>query len=92
MACTSPPIRDRKVMLITRYFDDVLDDGSKNIHKALGGAAWAAKMLTLDQPGDVRRYAVPSEALRDEVAVRALLARRVDFSKDAVARVKITMI
>ena len=51
----------------------------------------ALKILTLDAPGDIRRYAL-SRAVLGEEQVRRVLGRRVDFSVEAVARVKLTMV
>jgi hypothetical protein len=51
----------------------------------------ALKLLTLDAPGDIRRYALDRRLLSEE-QVRAVLGRRVDFSADAVAKVKLSMV
>lgn len=50
----------------------------------------ALKILTLDAPGDIRRYNINSAVL-SETQVRALLGRRVDFSKEAVKNVKLNI-
>lgn len=50
----------------------------------------ALKILTLDAPGDIRRYSIDSAVLNEQL-VRAILARRIDFSKEAVKNVKLTM-
>ena len=62
------------------------------IKAAFAALVWATKLLALDQPADIRRYAMPTTGLDPpltEERVRALLARRVEFSRDAVQRVKI---
>lgn len=51
----------------------------------------AMKILTLDAPGDIRRYAIPAGSL-DEDTVRRILSRRIDFSKEAITKVRITVI
>ena len=45
----------------------------------------ALKVLTLDAPGDIRRYTINKTALSEE-QVRSVLSRRLDFSKEAVAK------
>ena len=67
---------------------------------------WALKILTLDQPGDIRKYVVPisvtatisdgqndgSDAgLLTELKIRKIMGRRTDFPKDAVLNVKIVI-
>jgi len=51
------------------------------------------KLLTLDQPADIRRYVIPHQLQPPltEERIRAFLGRRTDFSKDAVLRVKINI-
>lgn len=54
------------------------------------------KVLTLHQPSDVLRYTNNSvlvqsdEILADENQIRALMRLRLDFSKEAIARMKIS--
>jgi len=65
------------------------------VKAAFAALVWTTKLLALDQPADIRRYAVPATGLDPpltEERVRALLARRVDFSRDAVQRVKINFV
>jgi len=65
------------------------------VKTAFAALVWTTKLLALDQPADIRRYAVPATGLDPpltEERVRALLARRVDFSRDAVQRVKINFV
>ena len=54
---------------------------------------WSLKILTLDQPADVRRYMLPTaeeaEEYLDDDAIRLIMSKRIEFSKDAVAKVKI---
>ena len=54
---------------------------------------WSLKILTLDQPADVRRYMLPTtedvDEYLDDDAIRLIMSKRVEFSKDAVAKVKI---
>ena len=51
----------------------------------------ALKILTLDAPGDIRRYSISAETLSEE-SVRKILYRRIDFSKDAVLKVKLNIL
>jgi len=52
---------------------------------------WALKVLTLDKPADIKRYAVPSACkdIVDATFIRKLLAKRVDFSREAISRIKL---
>ena len=49
----------------------------------------ALKILTLDAPGDIRRYNI-DQAVLNEALVRAILGRRMDFSKEAIKNVKLS--
>lgn len=49
------------------------------------------KILCLDHPADIRRYFFP-KTLVTEQKVRFVLSRRVDFPKEAVAKVKINFL
>ena len=63
---------------------------------------WTMKLLTLDQPADVRRCRVPFQKANlvstmgsggdaDADVVKCILARRTDFSKEAILRMKIDL-
>ena len=63
---------------------------------------WAMKILTLDQPADLRRCQVPfkkanlisvkGETLDSSAAlVKCILSRRLDFSREAIFRMKINV-
>ena len=65
---------------------------------------WALKVLTLDLPADIKKYVIPlgvidsnsvgdtcSSGLLSENKIRNIMGRRVDFSKDAVLKVKVTI-
>ena len=45
------------------------------------------KVLTVDAPGDVSRYKIPSDVL-ESAAVREILSKRVDFSREAISNIK----
>jgi hypothetical protein len=86
-----------QVNLVCEYLDELNTEDSADIKDALSQIKWAAKVLSLDQPGDIRRYNIQmSKSQRpfkklDETLVRAIMARRVDFSKDVVSKVKIVI-
>ena len=63
------------------------------VRNAFASLTWAMKLLTLDQPADIRRYVIPRQLQPPltEERVRTLLGCRSDFSKDAVLRVKINI-
>jgi hypothetical protein len=89
-----------EINLICQYVDQLctqMDDNSE-IKEALGPIKWAAKILALDQPGDIRKYNIvqgssSSRPFRklDEALVRDIMSRRVDFSKDVVSKIKINI-
>lgn len=80
---------------LTQYVEalvDHLDEAHiQTVKQTFASLNLALKILTLDAPGDIRRYTL-SKALLTEERVRAVLGRRVDFPAEAVARVKLTMI
>ena len=53
---------------------------------------WVLKLLTLDQPGDIRRIQLSTEIFpvgQDDSVIREVLARRVDFSVEGISKAKI---
>lgn len=79
-------------MILTRYAEslvDHLDESSiSTIKQSFAALNLAMKILTLDAPGDIRKY-ILNFSLLDEEQVRAVLSRRVEFSVDAIAKVKL---
>lgn len=61
------------------------------IIQVFGQLSWFGTLVTMDQPGYVRRYNVPSDIF-DEATVRVIMARRVDFSLEAIEKVKINIV
>lgn len=66
--------------------------------------SWGLKVLTLDQPVDIKKYSIPQRVsdkdsqgdvctpgLLSEYKIRKIMCNRVDFSKDAAMKVKITI-
>ena len=51
---------------------------------------WAVKILTFDAPGDIMAYSIPGDVL-DEEGARRILGRQLDFSPEAVTKVKINI-
>ena len=74
-----------------------------SVKEAFAPLTWAFKILTLDQPADVRRYVIPmsvtgaglsdcaSPGLLTESKIRKIMASRTDFHRDAVQNVKISV-
>lgn len=74
-----------------------------SIKEAFAPLTWALKILTLDQPADVKRYIIPmsvtgaglsdsaSPGLLTESKIRRIMANRTEFHRDAVQNVKISM-
>ena len=56
-----------------------------------GKLLWYLKIITMDQPGDIRRYAISLEdaPFLDEATVRDIMSLRADFSRDIISKVKI---
>jgi len=59
-----------------------------SIHDSMKEAVWAATVITLDQPADIRRYHIPQGVLTEDT-IRSLMRQRVEFSSDAIKGVKI---
>ena len=72
---------------------DILDSAAAEVDDSVRismlKVSWALKILTLDQPGDIRRYRLPLDVI-DDSTVRAVMSRRVDsgFSAAAIIGVK----
>lgn len=81
----------QQVFALVDCFDALTLDGELSVRPHCAKLHWIAKLLALDAPADIKRYAVPRELFVEETQVRAILARRIDFSKEAVARVKIDL-
>ena len=50
----------------------------------------AIKLLNLDAPSDIRRYHIPKEIF-DDSSVRKILSRRIEYSKEAIANIRINI-
>lgn len=99
----------QEVLALLRFVDELMDtyfdvDKVAQVKEAFLPLQWTLKALTLDAPGDIRRYLFPSVSpsssttdsttasssiVLSEELIRQILGRRVEFSKDAVAKVKI---
>ncbi|KAJ1406165.1 hypothetical protein B484DRAFT_483298 [Ochromonadaceae sp. CCMP2298] len=81
-----------EVLSASAYLSSLLDHLDPSLISAVAASLdklhYALKILTLDAPGDIRRYTIPD--FFTEVEVRNIMARRVDFSKEAVRNVRIT--
>eukprot|EP00600_Ochromonadales_sp_CCMP1393_P011929 CAMPEP_0175003370 /NCGR_PEP_ID=MMETSP0005-20121125/4189_1 /TAXON_ID=420556 /ORGANISM="Ochromonas sp., Strain CCMP1393" /LENGTH=568 /DNA_ID=CAMNT_0016258435 /DNA_START=102 /DNA_END=1808 /DNA_ORIENTATION=+ len=86
----------QEVLALVDYMVDLIDHTDpEHIHavkSAFDTLMFALKVLTLDAPGDIRRYSIPSCLFDSEDSVRNILGRRVEFSKDAVAMVKLNFL
>jgi hypothetical protein len=70
---------------------DIIDaaaaDVDESVRVPLLRLSWALKILTLDQPADIRRYRLPLHLI-DEATVRLIMGRRVEFAANAISGVK----
>jgi hypothetical protein len=81
---------------MTQYMESLVDSTAdcrelKACHETL---LLALKLLALEHPKDVTRYAIPARLMGDDM-VRRILRQRCDFSKsdqDAIAAVKINIV
>ena len=79
-----------------QYLESLIDDlyfldCFKDICKALNTSL---SILTIDSPSEVKRYtsylaADGGELLFDEALIRRIMSCRIDFSREAVAKVKV---
>jgi hypothetical protein len=71
-----------------------------SVKEAFAPLIWGLKILTLDQPADIKKYVIPSDVMCDrsdtdsngyltESKIRKIMGRRLDFHKDASQNVKI---
>jgi hypothetical protein len=81
-----------QIMRCVQLFDDevmaVCDASARHCFAPL---MWTLKVLTLDKPADVRRCSMPLECNKkvNTTVVRRLLACRIDFSRDAIAKINL---
>jgi hypothetical protein len=84
-----------QVISVTEYAEALVDhldpENIQTVKATFASLSLALKLLTLDAPADIRRYAL-NKALLSEEQVRAVLSRRAEFSADAVAKVKLNMV
>lgn len=52
----------------------------------------ASNLLNLSNPSEILRYKLSKNIIENEEMLRNLLRRRVDFSKEAINRVKINLV
>ena len=82
------------MIALTLYMEKLIDHMDpvhiRTVKAAFDPLNLALKILTLDAPGDIRRYNISSAVLSEE-KVRSILGRRVDFSKEAVKNVKLNV-
>jgi hypothetical protein len=71
-----------------------------SVKEAFSPVIWALKILTLDQPADIKKYIIPCDVMCDrndndsagfltESKIRKIMSRRLDFHKEASQNVKI---
>ena len=72
-------------------FESMVSESDRSLRAAFNRWQWISNILALDSPADIRRYKLP-KAFFDESQVRELMSLRIEFSKDAVARVKLEII
>lgn len=82
---------DQEVLGVVELLEQEAIEADISVRNSFLKLLWCMKVLTLDQPADVRRYTLPSdeESYLDDPMIRSIMSKRVEFSKDAVAKVKI---
>ena len=71
-----------------------------SVKQAFAPLTWGLKILTLDEPADIKKYVIPADVMCDkneidnvgyltELKIRKIMGRRIDFHKDASQNVKI---
>jgi hypothetical protein len=84
-----------QVLSMANYTEQLIDHMDPvhiaSVKNAFVPLILALKILTLDAPGDIRRYNIQATVF-DEATVRKILSRRSDFSKDAVSKVKLNIV
>ncbi len=78
---------------VTIASNSTTDASLSSSNEAMHRLHLACKMITLDQPADIRRYAFLLDAVsifpKGEEDVRKIMGKRVEFSRDAVKNVKL---
>ena len=77
-----------ELVAIVKRFEEASEDTPKSTRLCFAPILTATKLLTLDGPGDVKRFPIGKD-LFDENSARLLLARRVEFSAEAICKAKI---
>ncbi len=83
-----------QVISLSAYMEQLIDHLDpvhiRTVKATFDTMKLALNILTLDAPGDIRRYCINSAQLSEE-QVRAILGRRIDFSQEAVRNVKLNI-
>lgn len=74
---------------MVRVVEEAAEHTQRNTKDSFAPLVWALKLLSLNQLADIRHYTIPAIAAMDDETARALLRKRVDFSPDAVSKLKI---
>ena len=77
-----------QVLLVCQYIEDVALEYDIEVRSSFSRLLWAMKLLTLDSPGDIKGYQIPLDLFVEE-DVRCIMSQRIDFSREAVSKVKI---
>ena len=70
---------------------NVNNSSSSSLRLTFAKLIWISKILSLDQPIDIKRYNLPSSYLSDE-ETRNVLRKRVDFSTEAIDKIRLTFV
>eukprot|EP01041_Mallomonas_annulata_P003569 gene3569-7096_t len=81
---------NEEVLCIVDLLEQSVDSILEGVRLAFAPLLLALKILTLDQPGDIRRYTIPRNTL-DEDIIRKIMSCRTDFSVEAIAKVKLNI-
>lgn len=78
------------ISLIEKFVDDMDFKSINTIKTSTQKVILAIKLLNLDAPSDIRRYHISKEMF-DDINVRKILSRRIEYSKEAIANIRINI-
>lgn len=80
-----------EILCLSQSLEFLLPEDTIEVKKIFQQIHLACRLLNLDAPGDIKRYRLDAEVLNEQ-QVRMIMSRRVEFSKDAVQKVRLTFI
>lgn len=80
-------LMQEEVQQMIQLLENAVNTSADCIRSSFTSLLLALQLLTLDQPADILRYNIPIGVLDDD-RIRAVMSRRIDFSLEAVSKVK----